>query len=96
MTSNRSRYVRTCILLGLALGWLPALVHGPVHEKWDFYGLSGRTLVAAWPLARISIGLLVGITAVPEAWWLRGMLCGVVAMLPLGIVALGNPLCGPP
>lgn len=94
--TRRLPYTLTCSLLGLALGWLPALFHGPIREKWDYFHLDGGTIVAGWYLARMSIGFLVGVTAVPAAWWLRGPLCGVLAMLPLGVVALGNPLCGPP
>ncbi len=94
--AQRLSYTLWCTLLGLALGWAPAFLHGPIHEKWDYFHLNGAVIVAAWYLARMSIGLLVGVTAVPAAWWLRGPLCGAAAMLPLGVVALGNPLCGPP
>jgi len=94
--SANVRYIVVCIVLGLALGWLPALVHGPIPEKWDVYGVRGATLVWGYYVARASIGLLVGITGVPSAWYLRGPLCGLLVMLPLGFVGLANPLCGPP
>ncbi|MBI5504582.1 MAG: hypothetical protein HY899_07255 [Deltaproteobacteria bacterium] len=94
--TRRLSYTLACTLLGLALGCVPAFLHGPTHEKWDYFHLDGTKIVAGWYFARMSIGLLVGITTVPAAWWLRGPLCGVLAMLPLGVVALGNPLCGPP
>jgi hypothetical protein len=88
-----------CTLLGLVLGWAPMFVHGPIPEKWSYYyygqtPIDGAMLVRAYYFARLSIGLLVGVTAWPAAWYLRGPLCGAFAMLPLGIVALANPLCG--
>ncbi|MFN2376700.1 MAG: hypothetical protein ABR538_09190 [Candidatus Binatia bacterium] len=92
----RLSYTTCCILLGLLLGWVPSLFHGPSREKWDYFYLDGGTVVLAWHLARALIGLLVGLTSVPATWWVRGPLCGVLAMLPLGVVSLGNPLCGPP
>lgn len=94
--SPRLRYVAVCIALGLALGWLPGLVHGPVAEKWDVHAIRGAMVVWGYYLARLSIGLWVGITSVPSAWYLRGPLCGALAMIPLGFVGLANPLCGPP
>lgn len=97
---DRSRisvsYTAVCIALGLALGWLPALVHGPVAEKWSIYGVEGAMVVWAYRLARLSIGLWVGITSVPQPWYLRGPLCGALAMVPLGFVGLSNPMCGAP
>lgn len=89
-------YVAVCTLLGLVLGWLPALAHGPVAEKWSMYGVQGGVLVWGYYVARLSIGLWVGITAVPPAWYLRGPLCGALAMIPLGFVGLSNPMCGVP
>jgi hypothetical protein len=92
----RLGYTLVCVLLGLVLGWMPALVHGPVPEKWSVYGVAGGILVWGYYVARMSIGLWVGITSVPPPWYLRGPLCGALAMIPLGFVGLSNPLCGAP
>ncbi|HEY5622821.1 MAG TPA: hypothetical protein VIV14_03595 [Gammaproteobacteria bacterium] len=88
-----------CTALGLILGWAPMVFHGPIPEKWSYfyYGqtpIDGVMLVRAYYVARLSIGLLVGVTVWPQQWYLRGPLCGAFAMLPLGVVALANPLCG--
>ena len=40
------------------------------------------------------IGLLVGMTTWPQAWYLRGPVCGLLMMLPVGLVALATPGCG--
>lgn len=98
---SRVPYPLFCALLGLVLGIVPAFFHGPIPEKWSYYyygqtPIDGGTLVWAYYVARLSIGGLVGITAWPAAWFLRGPLCGVVMMVPVGIVALANPLCGRP
>lgn len=92
----RVPYVVVCAALGLVLGWLPGLVHGPIHEKWDLFGVRGVMVVSGYYVARLSIGLWVGITNLPEPWYLRGPLCGALVMLPLGFVALANPMCGGP
>lgn len=88
-------YILICTVLGLALGWLPALLHGPIPEKWDLYQLSGRVLVRAYYLDRLLIGFLVGITIWPHPWYLRGPLCGLLLMGPLSFVSMANPYCGP-
>ncbi len=31
----RLPYAALCTLLGLVVGWLPLLVHGPITEKFD-------------------------------------------------------------
>lgn len=94
---NRSlHYTALCAVLGVVLGWIPGLVHGPIAEKWSFYGIAGGTLVWGYAFARMSIGLWVGMTGSPPQWYLRGPLCGALAMLPLGFVALANPMCGAP
>ena len=90
----RLSYTAVCVLAGLVLGWLPKVFHGPIHEKFDIFYLNGAVIVWAWYLARMSIGVWVGITAVPRAWYLRGLLCGALTMLPLGFVSLGTPGCG--
>ena len=91
----RVPYPVVCALLGLVLGWLPKLLHGPIPEKFNLYFLKGWIIVWGWYTARMTIGLLVGITHWPRRWWLRGPLCGVLMILPLGFVSLGTPTCGP-
>lgn len=91
----RLGYVPTCILLGIVLGWLPMLFHGPIPEKFDQFWIRGSLAVWAWYLSRMAIGLLVGITVRPRIHWLRGLLVGAGAMFPLGFVSLAVPTCGP-
>lgn len=93
---RRIPYPLLCALLGLALAWIPAWLHGPIAAKFDLLHIRGSTAVWAWYGARMSIGLLVGITLWPRRWWLRGPLCGLLAMLPLGFVSLATPGCGFP
>jgi hypothetical protein len=88
------RYVLVCTLLGLALGWLPALIHGPIAYKFDVLGVRGAVAVWAFYSARLLIGFLVGISRWPARWWLRGPLCGLVLMVPPGLIALATPGCG--
>jgi hypothetical protein len=83
-------------LLGLALGWWPMYFHGPIAEKYNVLYIRGATAVWAWYGARLSIGFLVGITVWPRPWWLRGPMCGLLLMLPLGIVSVATPGCGFP
>lgn len=89
-------YALLCTLLGLALGWVPMIAHGPIPYKFDAYGLRGTTAVWGWYTARLSVGFLVGVTTWPGTWWLRGALCGLVMLLPLGFISLANPMCGAP
>ena len=89
-------YLGVCALLGLALGWLPIFLHGPIPEKFNVLSIDGRIAVWGWYVARCSIGLWVGLGARPRAWWLRGPLYGVLALLPLTLVSLGMPQCGFP
>jgi hypothetical protein len=83
------------VLLGLVLGWLPWLVHGPIPQKFDLFYLKGSVIVWAWYAARMLIGFWVGVARWPARWWLRGPLCGALVMLPLGFISLGIPTCGP-
>jgi len=99
LVAVRLPYPIVCVLLGLVLGWIPGMLHGPIPEKWSYYyygqtPIDGIAIVRGYYVARLSVGLLVGITAWPQQWWLRGPLCGALLMLPLGMVALANPLCG--
>ena len=88
-------YPLVCALVGFVLGWLPILVHGPIPYKFSILGINGAIAVWAWYTARLLIGLLVGITAWPTRWYLRGPFCGLLMLLPPGLVALATPGCGP-
>ena len=90
----RAPYPLVCTALGLVLGWAPALVHGPIAEKFDALYMRGAVAVSALYAARLLIGVLVGISSWPRAWYLRGPMCGFVAMLPVGLIALATPRCG--
>lgn len=89
-------YPLLCTLLGAALGVLPALVHGPIPEKYDVLYVRGAIAVWGWYTARLLIGFMVGITRWPPRWYLRGPLIGIVMLLPLGFVSLATPGCGAP
>ena len=91
---RRVPYPVLCTALGLGLGWLPVLVHGPIPEKFDVLFVRGAIAVWAFYVARLLIGFWIGITHWPERWWLRGPLCGFLSMLPLGLMALATPGCG--
>jgi hypothetical protein len=90
----RLPYPLLCALLGLVVGWLPRLVHGPIPEKFDALYIRGAIAVWGFYSARLLIGVLVGSTRWPERWYLRGPLCGLVMMLPVGLIALATPGCG--
>lgn len=89
-------YPLVCTGLGLMIGWIPAWLHGPIPEKFDVFYLDGAVAVWAFYSARLMIGFWVGISTWPEPWWLRGPLVGLLVMLPLTLIALANPECGPP
>jgi hypothetical protein len=78
----------------MALGWLPQLAHGPIPYKFDVLGIRGDLAVWGWYTARLLIGFVVGITTWPPQWYVRGPICGLVMMLPLGLVVLATPDCG--
>jgi len=92
----RLPYALVCTLIGLAVGWLPMLVHGPIPYKFDIHYLRGSIAVWDWYLARAFIGFFVGITIWPPRWWLRGPLIGFLMLLPPSMMSLANPECGPP
>jgi hypothetical protein len=92
--ADRIPYPLVCALLGLVLGWLPWMIHGPIPEKFNILYIEGSIAVWAYYSARLSIGFWVGISSWPHAWWLRGPMVGIVAMLPLGLLALATPRCG--
>jgi hypothetical protein len=89
-------YPLVCTLLGLVLGWLPVLFHGPIPEKFNVHYIWGAVAVWAFYSARLLIGFLVGITAWPRTWYLRGPMCGFLSMLPVTFISYATPNCGPP
>jgi hypothetical protein len=88
-------YPLVCALIGVVLGWAPRLFHGPIPEKFDLFYISGALAVWAFYTARMLIGFWVGVSTWPEAWWLRGPLCGFLSMLPVTFFSLAVPTCGP-
>jgi hypothetical protein len=38
------------------LGWVPRLIHGSIHEKFDVFYIKGVVAVWAWYTARCAIG----------------------------------------
>ena len=65
---DRVPYPLLCALLGLGLGWLPMLVHGPIPEKFNVLYIRGSIAIWAFYAARLSIGLLVGVSVWPRPW----------------------------
>lgn len=93
---RRLPYPLLCTLLGLAIGWLPILVHGPIPEKYNILYIRGAVAVWGWYTARLLIGFVVGITRWPSHWYLRGPLVGFMMLFPLSLVSLATPSCGLP
>ena len=91
---SRLPYWGLCAAIGLLLGWLPMLFHGPIPAKFDRLYINGAVAVWGFYLARLLIGFLVGITHWPRPWYIRGPLCGVLALLPLTFIVLATPGCG--
>lgn len=89
-------YVVVCIAVGLPLAWVPVLLHGPIPEKFDVLYIQGGIAIWSYYTARMAIGFWVGISTWPARWWLRGPLCGFLTVLPLTLVSLAMPGCGPP
>ncbi len=90
----RIPYPVLCTALGLVLGWLPLLVHGPHPSKFNVLYIDGSIAVWAYYSARLLVGFFVGITHWPSRWYLRGPLCGFLTLLPVTFVALATPRCG--
>jgi hypothetical protein len=90
----RVSYPILCAVLGFALAWVPAFIHGPIPYKFDVVRLHGTVAVWAFYSARLLIGVLVGITHRPARWYVRGPLCGLIALFPVGLVAVATPGCG--
>lgn len=93
---RRLPYVVVCTAIGLALGWIPMLLHGPIPEKYNVLYIHGAIAVWGWYTARLLIGFVVGITWWPRPWWLRGPLVGFMMLFPLTLVSLATPGCGAP
>lgn len=91
---GRVPYPLVCLALGLPLGWLPWLLHGPIPEKFNVLYIEGTTAVWAFYSARMLIGLVVGVSVWPARWYLRGPLWGFLTLLPVTFVALATPGCG--
>ncbi len=89
-------YPLVCTLLGVVLGWLPMLVHGPIPQKFNVLYIRGAIAVWGFYSARLLIGFLVGITRWPPWWYVRGPLCGFLTLLPLTFISLAMPGCGWP
>ena len=87
-------YPLVCVALGLLLGWIPVLLHGPIQEKFNVLYIQGSIAVWGFYGARCSIGLWVGLTTLPRQWFFRGPLCGFLALLPLTVISLAMPGCG--
>jgi hypothetical protein len=93
---TRVPYAVLCTLIGLAIGWLPMLVHGPIPAKYNILYIRGAIAVWGWYTARLLIGFVVGITRWPSRWYVRGPLCGLLMLFPLSLVSLATPSCGAP
>ena len=87
-------YPLLCAVAGIAIAWIPAMFHGPIPEKFAYYGISGAVAVWAFYVSRLLIGLWVGMTVWPRPWYVRGPMCGALAMIPPGFFALATPNCG--
>jgi hypothetical protein len=92
----RRHYILVCTLLGIALGWMPMFLHGPIAEKFNVLYIRGAIAVWAWYSARMLIGFWIGISTWPPYWYVRGPLCGFLIVFPLTLVSLGMPACGFP
>jgi hypothetical protein len=88
-------YRLLCVGLGLPLGCLPMLLHGPIPAKFDRYYIDGSIAVWAFYTARLLIGFWVGIGVWPRRWWLRGPLCGFFSVFAVTFFSLATPSCGP-
>jgi hypothetical protein len=93
---GRQPYLLVCVLAGVPLGWTPVLLqlHGPIAEKFDVLYIQGSIAVWSYYVARMLIGFWIGITTWPAPWWLRGPLCGFLAVFPLTLISLAMPGCG--
>jgi hypothetical protein len=83
-----------CLLLGLALGWIPAFIHGPIAHKFNVLYIQGSIAVWAYYGSRLLVGWWVGISVWPRPWFVRGPLCGFLGLLPVSLISLATPGCG--
>jgi hypothetical protein len=90
------RYPVICAAIGFVLGWIPMFLHGPIPYKYNVLYINGSIAVWGWYTARLLIGFYVGITTWPRSWWIRGPMCGFLAIFPLSLVSLATPGCGAP
>jgi len=65
-------YLPVCITLGLALGWIPRLLHGPVPHKFDVVSLAMPG--CGLPCLRINLASAgaLGFVEAGLAFWLTG------------------------
>ena len=98
-------YLGLCLLVGIPLSWAPVVLgwiggpgwgHGPIPEKFNVLYIEGRIAVWSYYSARMLIGFWVGVATWPAAWWMRGPLCGFLAVFPLTLVSLAMTGCGWP
>ena len=94
MSLARIPYPLLCALIGLVLGWIPWLIHGPHPAKFSVLYMDGPIAVWGFYSARMLIGTFVGLTSWPERWFLRGPLIGFLVMLPVTFISLATPRCG--
>ena len=92
----RRHYLLVCTALGLLVGWIPMLLHGPIPQKYDRLYIAGAIAVWGWYTARLSIGFWIGVSHWPRPWWVRGPLVGALVLFPLTLVSLATPGCGAP
>lgn len=70
------------------------LLHGPIPAKFNVLYVDGAVAVWSYYVARLMIGFLVGFSTWPRPWWIRGPICGFLAMLSPAIMAVAVPGCG--
>jgi hypothetical protein len=88
------QYRLLCAALGLGLGWVPYLLHGPIPGKFNVLYIDGSIAVWGFYTARMMPGLLIGASTWPRAWYVRGPLIGFLALLPVSLISLATPGCG--
>lgn len=95
---RRQAYLLVCLAVGLPLAWAPVVLdlHGPIPEKFNVLYIRGSLAIWSYYSARMLIGFWVGVTRWPARWWLRGPLCGFLAVFPLTLVSAAMPGCGLP
>jgi hypothetical protein len=92
--ASRVPYLVLCTALGLVLGWVPFFLHGPIPQKFNVLYIQGSVAVWGFYSARMLAGFLVGFSTWPRRWYLRGPLCGLLALLPVSLISAATPGCG--